>query len=233
MRDDARAAAAALVAAGEQPLAIIDGAIVPALEEVGRGFEQGTVFLPQLLMAADAAGEAFGVIKEKFRRFTDSPDSLTDKSQQSADHAEMRFANQVNQVSQVKRFDAKRPIVIATVKGDIHDIGKNIVRALLENYGFDVIDLGRDVPPEKIVETAAKTGACLVGLSALMTTTVGAMAETIRQLKAAGLGCKTVVGGAVVTQEYADSIGADFYAKDAMCTVRIAESLAKAGEGRV
>ena len=227
LRDDARAAAAALLAAGERPLAVIDGAIVPALEDVGRGFEKGTVFLPQLLMAADAAGEAFGVIKEKFRRFTDSPDSLTDKSQQSADHAEMRFANQVNQVSQVKRFDAKRPIVIATVKGDIHDIGKNIVRALLENYGFDVIDLGRDVPPERIVETAAKTGAALVGLSALMTTTVGAMAETIRRLKDAGLACKTVVGGAVVTQEYADSIGADFYAKDAMRTVRIAESLSK------
>ena len=233
LRDDARAAAEAMLAAGEKPLAVIDGAIVPALEEVGRGFERGTVFLPQLLMAADAAGEAFGVIKEKFRRFTDSPDSLTDKSQQSADHAEMRFANQVNQVSQVKRFDAKRPIVIATVKGDIHDIGKNIVRALLENYGFDVIDLGRDVPPERIVETAAKTGAMLVGLSALMTTTVGAMAETIRRLREAGLACRTVVGGAVVTQEYADSIGADFYARDAMRTVRIAELLAKSGEGRV
>ena len=125
------------------------------------------------------------------------------------------------------------PIVIATVRGDIHDIGKNIVRALLENYGFDVIDLGRDVPPEKIVEAARNSGAMLVGLSALMTTTVGAMAETIRELKAAGLACRTVVGGAVVTQEYADSIGADFYAKDAMCTVRIAESLAKADEGRV
>ena len=233
LRDDARAAAEAMLAAGEKPLSVVDGAIVPALEEVGRGFEGGTVFLPQLLMAADAAGEAFGVIKEKFRRFTDSPDSLTDKSQQSADHAEMRFANQGNQVSQVKRFDAKRPIVIATVKGDIHDIGKNIVRALLENYGFDVIDLGRDVPPERIVETAAKTGAMLVGLSALMTTTVGAMAETIRRLREAGLACRTVVGGAVVTQEYADSIGADFYAKDAMRTVRIAESLAKSGEGRV
>ena len=99
------------------------------------------------------------------------------------------------------------------------------MRALLENYGFDVIDLGRDVPPEAIVETARKTQAGLVGLSALMTTTVGAMEETIRRLKAAGLPCKTVVGGAVVTQDYADSIGADFYAKDAMRTVRIAESL--------
>ena len=225
LKEDARNAAAEMLKGGTAPLEVIEKGIVPALEEVGRGFEKGTVFLPQLLMAADAAGEAFGVIKEKFRRFTDSPDSLTGKSQHSENHAEMRFANQVNQVSQVKRLDAKKPIVIATVKGDIHDIGKNIVRALLENYGFDVIDLGRDVPPEKIVETAAKSGAMLVGLSALMTTTVGAMAETIRQLKAAGLACKTVVGGAVVTQEYADSIGADFYAKDAMRTVRIAESL--------
>ena len=116
-------------------------------------------------------------------------------------------------------------MILATVKGDIHDIGKNIVRALLENYGFEVIDLGRDVPPETIVETARRTNAALVGLSALMTTTVGAMTETIRQLKAAGLACKTVVGGAVVTQEFADEIGADFYAKDAMRTVRIAESL--------
>ena len=134
---------------------------------------------------------------------------------------------------ELRRAGSNRPIVIATVKGDIHDIGKNIVRALLENYGFDVIDLGRDVPPERIVEVARNSGAMLVGLSALMTTTVGAMAETIRELKAAGLACKTVVGGAVVTQEYADSIGADFYAKDAMRTVRIAESLAKAGEGGV
>ena len=202
LRDDARAAAAALLAAGERPLAVIDGAIVPALEEVGRGFEKGTVFLPQLLMAADAAGEAFGAVKAA-------------------------IAVDGNRLQSTAVGSGKRPIVLATVKGDIHDIGKNIVRALLENYGFDVIDLGRDVPPERIVETAAKTGAALVGLSALMTTTVGAMAETIRRLKDAGLACKTVVGGAVVTQEYADSIGADFYAKDAMRTVRIAESLSK------
>ena len=227
LREDARIAAEEMLKEGVAALEVIEKGIVPALEEVGRGFEKGTVFLPQLLMAADAAGEAFSIIKEKFRRFTDSPDSLIDKSQESANHAEMRFVNQVNQVSQVRQFDSKRPIILATVKGDIHDIGKNIVRALLENYGFDVIDLGRDVPPEKIVETAKRSGARLVGLSALMTTTVGAMAETIRQLKQAGLACKTVVGGAVVTQEYADSIGADFYAKDAMRTVRIAESLAR------
>ena len=199
LKDDAHAAAAALLAAGEPSLAVIDGAIVPALEDVGRGFEQGTVFLPQLLMAADAAGEAFGVVRG----------AMVGSSCSSGSSG------------------SRAPIVIATVKGDIHDIGKNIVRALLENYGFDVIDLGRDVPPERIVEAARNSGARLVGLSALMTTTVGAMAETIRQLKAAGLACRTVVGGAVVTEEYADSIGADFYAKDAMRTVRIAESLGK------
>jgi 5-methyltetrahydrofolate--homocysteine methyltransferase len=121
-----------------------------------------------------------------------------------------------------------RPIVIATVKGDIHDIGKNIVRALLENYGFTVIDLGRDVPPEKIVEAAKTSNAMMVGLSALMTTTVGAMAETVKLLKMSGLDLKTCVGGAVVTQEYADEIGADYYAKDAMRTVRIAEILSEA-----
>ena len=204
LREDAKNAAGEMLKGGAAPLEVIEKGIVPALEEVGRGFEKGTVFLPQLLMSADAAGEAFGVVKGAMG------------SSRSSDSS-----------------GSRAPIVIATVKGDIHDIGKNIVRALLENYGFNVIDLGRDVPPEKIVETAAKSGAMLVGLSALMTTTVGAMAETIRRLKAAGLGCRTVVGGAVVTQEYADSIGADFYAKDAMRTVRIAESLAKAAEGRV
>ena len=195
LRDDARAAAEAMLAGGADALSVIDGAIVPALEEVGRGFEKGTVYLPQLLMAADAAGEAFAVVRKTFKTSHTSHTSRTS------------------------------PIILATVKGDIHDIGKNIVRALLENYGFEVIDLGRDVAPEAIVEAARANGAFLVGLSALMTTTVGAMAETIRQLKAAKLPCKTVVGGAVVTQEFADSIGADFYAKDAMRTVRLAESL--------
>ena len=210
LKDDARVAAAEMLKGGTAPLEVIEKGIVPALEEVGRGFENGTVFLPQLLMAADAAGEAFTVVK-----------------------AGMREEGRGKRITSSLIPCSSSLIILATVKGDIHDIGKNIVRALLENYGFDVIDLGRDVPPEKIVETAAKTGAMLVGLSALMTTTVGAMAETIRELKAAGLACKTVVGGAVVTQEYADSIGADFYAKDAMRTVRIAESLAKAGEGGV
>ena len=217
LRDDARAAAAAMLKDGAAPLEVIEKGIVPALEEVGRGFEQGTVFLPQLLMAADAAGEAFGVVRSEMKS-----------------KSEVEQGNLTNSTVGLRASTSTNyPIVLATVKGDIHDIGKNIVRALLENYGFDVIDLGRDVPPEKIVEAARNSGAMLVGLSALMTTTVGAMAETIRQLKAAGLACRTVVGGAVVTEEYADSIGADFYAKDAMRTVRIAESLAKAGEGGV
>ena len=112
--------------------------------------------------------------------------------------------------------------VIATVKGDIHDIGKNIVKLLLENYGFDVEDLGRDVPPETVLEAVKRTGAKLVGLSALMTTTVPAMEETIKLLRKEAPDVLIVVGGAVLTQEYADKIGADHYAKDAMATVRYA-----------
>ena len=112
-------------------------------------------------------------------------------------------------------------VVIATVKGDIHDIGKNIVRVLLDNYGFEVIDLGKDVPPEVVVETVVRENVRLVGLSALMTTTVPSMEETIRQLRAA-TDCKVMVGGAVLTQEYADQIGADYYAPDAMSSVHYA-----------
>ena len=219
LRDDARLAAEAMLAGGSQPMDVVQTAIVPALEEVGRGFEKGTVYLPQLLMAADAAGEAFAAVKAAM-----SSASSLKSSRVSSLPSKVSGPNPGEDLRQ-ETLDAKKPIVLATVKGDIHDIGKNIVRALLENYGFEVVDLGRDVPPEAIVEAARKTGAKLVGLSALMTTTVGAMAETIRQLKAAGLGCKTVVGGAVVTEEYARSIGADFYAKDAMATVRLAESL--------
>ena len=194
LKADAAAAARDALAAGKQPVEIIDGEIVPALETVGKGFETGKLFLPQLLMAAEAAAQAFDVIRAALA-----------KSGQAA--------------------EKKGPIVIATVKGDIHDIGKNIVRALLENYGFDVIDLGRDVPPETIVETALKTGCKLVGLSALMTTTVVAMKETVALLRAADPSIKTIVGGAVLTQEYADEIGATYYAKDAMSSVRIAESI--------
>ena len=192
LKADAFSAAGELLKTTE-PVAVIEKGIVPALEEVGRGFERGTVFLPQLLMSADAAGEAFSAVRKVLSRTSSSSSNSS-------------------------------PIVIATVKGDIHDIGKNIVRALLENYGFDVIDLGRDVPPEEIVAAALKSGSKLVGLSALMTTTVGAMAETVRQLREADPSISTFVGGAVVTDEYARSIGATHYTKDAMASVRLAKS---------
>ena len=194
LKEDSRTIAAETLARGAKAMEIIENAVIPALEEIGRGFESGKVFLPQLLMSADAAGAAFDAVRAALQ---ETPAACR----------------------------KGRPIVIATVKGDIHDIGKNIVRALLENYGFDVIDLGRDVAPEAIVEAARKANAMMIGLSALMTTTVGAMAETVSLAKASGLDCKTCVGGAVVTQDYADEIGADFYAKDAMRTVRFAESL--------
>ena len=176
------------------PLEIIDGELIPALDIVGKGFEKKTVFLPQLLMAAEAAGGAFDVIKDYMK-------------------------------SQGKEETKKGKIVIATVKGDIHDIGKNIVKVLLENYGYDVIDLGKDVDPGLIVDTVKKQNVPLVGLSALMTTTVPAMEDTIRLLRENQLHVKVVVGGAVLTQEYADMIGADKYAKDAMETVRYAEEI--------
>lgn len=178
----------------QDPLGIINTELIPALNHVGDGFEKGTVFLPQLLMSAEAAKSAFAVLKDKM-----------DKSG--------------------KVQDKIGTIVLATVKGDIHDIGKNIVKVLLENYSFDVIDLGKDVPPEKIVETVLGKDIRLVGLSALMTTTVGSMEETIRQLREKAPGCRVMVGGAVLNQEYADMIGADFYGKDAMQSVRYAQKL--------
>ena len=174
------------------PLDVINGEIVPALDEVGKCFEKKTMYLPQLLMAAEAASKAFEAVKE----------SMGDAQGKS-----------------------KGKIIVATVKGDIHDIGKNIVKVLLENYGYDVIDLGKDVEPEKVVSAVKERDVKLVGLSALMTTTTEAMAETVALLKKECPGTKTMVGGAVLTKEYADIIGADFYAKDAMEGVRIAESL--------
>lgn len=173
---------------------IINGELVPALDIVGKGFEKGTVFLPQLLMSAEAAKAGFEAIKE---------------------YVSSQGTNQ----------EKKATIVIATVKGDIHDIGKNIVKVLLENYGYDVIDLGKDVPPETVVDKVIETHALLVGLSALMTTTVVSMEETIKKLHESAPWCKIMVGGAVLTQEYADMIGADFYGKDAMQSVYYAEEL--------
>ena len=176
------------------PLEIVTNEIIPALDIVGKGFEEKTVYLPQLLMSAEAAKSAFEVIKSFM-------------------------------LSGSEKTTSKGTIVIATVFGDVHDIGKNIVKLLLENYGFDVVDLGKDVPCEEIVQTVIKLNAPLVGLSALMTTTVPAMEETIKQIKEKAPYCKTIVGGAVLTQEYADRIGADKYAKDAMEAVRYAEGI--------
>ena len=173
------------------PMTVINEQIIPALDEVGRGFEEKRLYLPQLLMSAEASKAAFEQVRKAI------PESNT-----------------------------KGPaLILATVKGDIHDIGKNIVKVLLENYGFTVIDLGKDVPPEKIVSVAMERNIKLVCLSALMTTTVPSMEETIQQLRMAGVDCKVIVGGAVLTQEYADMIGADHYAGNAMETVRFAEQI--------
>ena len=175
-----------------EPMRLVQGEIIPALNVVGTGFEEKTVYLPQLLMSAEAAQSAFEVIR-----------AHTSGGQAAV----------------------KCPVVLATVRGDIHDIGKNIVKLLLENYGFPVTDLGRDVPPERVAEEAVRLHAPLVGLSALMTTTVPAMEETIRLLRREAPWCRIVVGGAVLNQEYADAIGADRYAKDAMETVRYADEI--------
>ena len=175
-------------------LDIINEELIPALNNVGEGFEKGTVFLPQLLMSAESAKSAFAVLKER-----------------------------MDQSGEVQ--EKKGKVILATVKGDIHDIGKNIVKVLLENYSFDVIDLGKDVPPEKVVETVLEQDVHLVGLSALMTTTVVSMEETIRQLRAKAPDCLVMVGGAVLNQEYADMIGADFYGKDAMQSVHYAQKV--------
>ncbi|MBO4318386.1 MAG: cobalamin-dependent protein, partial [Mailhella sp.] len=192
LKEKAGSLAAAMVRE-RAPLEVVNAEIIPALDIVGKGFEEKTVFLPQLLMSAEAAKMAFESVK-----------SALASSGVEAD---------------------KGTVVLATVKGDIHDIGKNIVKVLLSNYGFQVIDLGKDVAPETIRDCALKHDIRLVGLSALMTTTVPAMEETIRLLRESGSGAKVVVGGAVLTQEYADMIHADKYCRDAMETVRYAEEV--------
>lgn len=194
---DAAHQAAEKALATRTGLELINQEIVPALDAVGDRFEKKTLFLPQLLMSAEAAKAAFEVIKSHLQGGEEN----------------------------TKR--SRLTIIIATVKGDVHDIGKNIVKVLLENYGFHVIDLGKDVPPETILEAAKKENAQLVGLSALMTTTVVNMKETIELLRKELPHVKVMVGGAVLTQEYADSIDADFYGKDAMASVRYASDLAE------
>lgn len=193
LKEDAVSATRELLAEKE-PLDIINQFLIPALDEVGKGFENGTVFLPQLLMSAEAAKKAFSVLKE-------------------------------NMVQSSAEISEKKKVILATVKGDIHDIGKNIVKVLLENYGFEVIDLGKDVLPEIIVEKALEDDVKLVGLSALMTTTVVSMEETIKLLNVKKPDCKVMVGGAVLNQEYADMIHADFYGKDAMQSVYYAQKI--------
>ena len=175
------------------PLDIVESVIIPALEVVGREYETGEKFLPQLVQSADTVRPAFEVLKG-------------------------RMAQEGRSISYGK-------IILATVKGDIHDIGKNIVKVLLENYGYEILDLGRDTDIGLIVDTAKKENIQLVGLSALMTTTVVSMEATISALRESGLGCKVAVGGAVLNEEYASSIGANFYCKDAMDGVRIANSI--------
>ena len=173
---------------------IINGILIPALDKIGAEFEKGKLFLPQLILSAEAAGESFDVIKKVMKEKGNAEES-------------------------------KGTVVIATVKGDVHDIGKNIVKTVLENYGYTVIDLGKDVEPHTVLDKQKEYNAELVGLSALMTTTLGAMEETISLLKENKADCKIMVGGAVLTPEYAEKIGADFYAKDAKSAVDIAKKV--------
>ena len=175
-----------------EPLDVVNKDLIPALDEVGRAYEEKRAYLPQLLMSAEAAKSAFSVIKN----------SMSGKNGES-----------------------KGTFVIATVKNDVHDIGKNIVKLLLENYGYEVIDLGKDVSAQSVVDAVIKYHAPIAGLSALMTTTLPSMEQTVKLIKKKAPWCKTVVGGAVLTKEYAESIGADKYSSDAMETVRYAEKV--------
>ena len=192
LRDEAAALTEKLLET-EDSMNIINIHLIPALDRAGADFEKGKIFLPQLILSANAAQGCFAVIKS-------------------------RMDSGAEQISKGK-------VVLATVKGDIHDIGKNIVKTLLENYGYTVIDLGKDVAPEAVVEAAVKHEAKLVGLSALMTTTLGAMEDTIKLIREKNVDCRIVVGGAVLTADYAEKIGADFYAKDAKETVDIAKKV--------
>jgi len=193
MKADTVAAVETLLADKDE-MAVVNEYLIPALDRVGKGFEKGTIFLPQMLQAAGAAQAGFEVIKDRL--------SAGDKEVVSLGE-----------------------VVIATVKGDIHDIGKNIVKVIMENYGYKMIDLGRDVPKEEIVQVVKEKGIKLVGLSALMTTTLKSMEETIETIKKEAPDCKVMVGGAVLTADYAAQIGADHYCKDAMKSVEAAKEV--------
>ena len=186
---------------GTDGLELVQQEIIPALDEVGQGFESKRIFLPQLMMSAEAAEAAFREVKAR-----------------TAGKAEGQ--------------EARCPVVIATVKGDVHDIGKNIVKLLLENYGFPVTDLGKDVAPEEVLAAVERLHAPICGLSALMTTTVPAMAETVALIHEKAPWCRVMVGGAVLTEEYARKIGADGYGRDAMAAVRLADSFSQEAAGR-
>lgn len=193
MQGDTVAAVEALLGANDE-MTIVNEYLIPALDRVGKGFEKGTIFLPQMLQAAGAAQAGFEVIKDRLAAGDKEVVSLGE-------------------------------VVVATVKGDIHDIGKNIVKVIMENYGYKMIDLGRDVPKDLIVETVKEKGIKLVGLSALMTTTLKSMEETIEAVKLEAPDCKVMVGGAVLTADYAAKIGADYYCKDAMKSVEAAQEV--------
>ena len=171
---------------------ILDKILIPSLDKVGKKYDSGEIFLPQLIQSAEAVKISLNTIKE-------------------------------NLLKQNTNVVSKGKIILATVKGDIHDIGKNIVKIMLENYGYEVIDLGKDVPIEEVVNHSKKNNIKLVGLSALMTTTVHSMKETIDALRKEGLNTQIFVGGAVLTEEYAKNIGADYYSKDAKSAVEIAK----------
>lgn len=175
-----------------EPLEVINQVIIPALNEVGKDYETGKIFLPQLIQSAETTKKAFEVVKESFA---------------SNDGEE------------------KGPILMATVEGDIHDIGKNIVKVVMESYGYRVIDLGKDVKVEKVVEAWKKYKPKAIGLSALMTTTVVSMERTIQALKKEGCNAPIWVGGAVLTEDIAKNIGADYYAEDAMASVTLLEKV--------
>jgi len=185
--------AEALLQAGEKPLEMIETILMPALDEVGKRYESGKIYLPQLLSSAAAAKAAFKAVQSVL---------------------EKQGGTQI-----------KGKVALATVEGDIHDIGKNIVKVILQNYGYEVIDLGRDVKPEAVLETAQKENLLLVGLSALMTTTVPAMEKTISLLHEKMPHVKIMVGGAVLTESFAKQIGADCYCKDAVASVQFAREV--------
>lgn len=183
-----------------EPLALIQEILVPALDLVGDYFASGRYFLPQLLQSAKAAQAAFDLVRRCLRAAAAADPNRTEESQ-------------------------RPPVILATVEGDVHDIGKNIAKALLENYGFPVLDLGKDVSPEIILQAAKRSGSPLIGLSALMTSALPAMVETIARVKSEGLAARVMVSGAVVTEAYAREIGADFYCADANHDVEVARQL--------